>query len=146
MAAIEDPFTYAIIGALMEVHTVLGPGYLERVYQEAAAIELAERGIPFQQEAEMPVWYRGELLDAKYRVDFLCNDEVLLELKALPFIGDIEKAQVLNYLRASKKSVALLVNFGAESLEWRRFLYKWPGVADGTKAPPDQPSSDQAPS
>lgn len=146
MAAIEDPFTYKIIGALMEVHTVLGPGYLERVYQEATAIELADRGIPFVQEAEMPVWYRDERLDASYRVDFLCNDEVLLELKALPFIGDVEKAQVLNYLRASRKSVALLVNFGADSLEWRRFLYKWPGVVDGDKAPRDHPSSDQTPS
>ncbi|HUR25538.1 MAG TPA: GxxExxY protein [Candidatus Thermoplasmatota archaeon] len=146
MVAIEDPFTYKIIGALMEVHTVLGPGYLERVYQEAAAIELTDRGIPFVQEAEMPVWYRDELLDAKYRVDFLCNDEVLVELKALPFIGDIEKAQVLNYLRASRKSVALLVNFGADSLEWRRFLYKWPGTADQSGSRSNSPPNDTSPS
>lgn len=126
MTAIEDPFTYAIIGALMEVHRELGPGYLERVYQEATAIELTRRSIPFEQEAPMPIWYKGERLSTGYKVDFLCNGEVLLELKALEFLGDIEKAQTLNYLRASGKSLALLASFGGESLEWRRFLFKWP--------------------
>jgi GxxExxY protein len=126
MAAVEDPFTFEIIGAMMEVHRELGPGFLERVYHEASAKELRRRGIPFEDEARMNVHYKGEPLQATYRVDFVCNGQVLVGLKALPFVGDVEKAQVLNYLRASRLPLAPLVNFGAESLEWRRFLYKWP--------------------
>ncbi|MEK6985337.1 MAG: GxxExxY protein [Candidatus Thermoplasmatota archaeon] len=116
-----DRQTYAIIGAALEVHRTLGSGFLERVYQQALAREFALRGIPFEREVELPIPYKGEPLDCLYKIDFLCYGEVLVELKALSSTGGVEEAQVLNYLKASRLDVALLLNFGAESLRTRRF-------------------------
>ena len=118
----EDPRTYAIIGAAMEVHRELGPGFLEAVYQEALAIELSVRGIPFQREVELPIAYKGKTLQTAYRADFICYDEVVIELKSIKRLGVIEEAQLLNYLKATGYQVGLLINFGAASLETRRFV------------------------
>ena len=118
----EDPRTYAIIGAAMEVHRELGPGFLEAVYQEALAIELSLRGIPFQREVELPIAYKGKTLQTAYRADFICYDEVVIELKSIKQLGVIEEAQLLNYLKATGYQVGLLINFGAASLETRRFV------------------------
>lgn len=118
----EDPQTYAIIGAAMEVHRALGPGFLEAVYQEALARAFAERGIPFRAEVPFTIPFKGRPLRTSYRADFICYGEVLLELKALRATTGVELAQILNYLRASGLHRALLLNFGASSLEYRRVV------------------------
>ena len=117
-----DRQTYDIIGAAFEVHKSLGPGFLEAVYQEALSIELTERQIPFSSQAEVPVFYKGRKLKTCYRADFVFEDSLIVELKAISKLGDIETAQVLNYLRASGFRKALLFNFGAISLEKRRLV------------------------
>ena len=119
----NDPRTYAIIGAAMEVHRQLGCGFLEPVYQEALAIELAARGVPHRREVELPVHYKGQRLNTSYRTDFLCNDTVIVELKALVKLSGTEEAQILNYLKASGCQTGLLLNFGASSLEYKRLIW-----------------------
>ena len=119
----EDPRTYAIIGAAMAVHGEKGCGFKEPVYQECFEIELGLRGIPFEREKVFRVYYKGQLLEKTYQADFACFGEVLVELKALDRLTSKEEAQVINYLKASGLSVALLINFGAESLEWKRIVY-----------------------
>ena len=126
-----DPQTYAIIGAAMEVHRELGNGFLEAVYQEAMALELAARQIPFQREASLQVKYKSQPLACAYKADFVCHDEILVEPKATERLGDPEKAQVINYLNATKFTRALLFNFGSPSLEYQRTVlnYSDGGVA-----------------
>ncbi len=119
----RDPKTYAIIGAAMEVHRVLGCGFLEAVYQEALKLELVERGIPFAIEVDLPITYKGRRLNTTYRADFICYDSVIVELKALDKLGGVEQAQIINYLKATDHPVGLLLNFGATSLDYRRFVF-----------------------
>ena len=124
MAQIEinsDPRTYAIIGAAMEVHRFLGTGFLEAVYQEALAMELASRRIPFERELALPVSYKGRILGTPCRADFLV-DGVIVELKANSTLTNADRAQLLHYLRASECRNGLLINFGATSLEYKRFI------------------------
>ncbi len=117
----RDPRTHAIIGAAMEVHRQLGCGFLEPVYQEALAIEFANQGVPFRREVELPVFYKGQKLNASYRADFICFDAIVVELKALAKLGGIEEAQIINYLKAASLDLGLLINFGSRSLEYLRF-------------------------
>jgi GxxExxY protein len=118
----RDPQTYAIIGAAMEVHSQLGEGFLEAVYQEALAIELVAREIPFQREVGLPICYKGKLLSCSYRADFVCYGEIIVELKAISSLGAIEDAQLLHYLKATGLKRGLLLNFGASSLEKKRLV------------------------
>jgi GxxExxY protein len=117
-----DQETYGIIGAALEVHKGLGPGFLEAVYKEALSMELAARGIPFAREAETAIFYKGTELKTSYRSDFVCHGSIIVELKAISKLGDLEMAQVLNYLRATGFRKGLLFNFGAESLDKRRLV------------------------
>jgi GxxExxY protein len=119
----RDPQTRAIIGAAMEVHRELGPGFLEAVYQEALALELADRGIPFQREQGVPIDFKGRRLSCKYRADFVCYGDIIVELKAQQGLTGNDEAQTLHYLKATKLERGLLFNFGRPSLEFRRFIF-----------------------
>ena len=119
----RDPQTYAIIGSAMEVHSQLGHGFLEAVYQEALAVESASRDMPFEREVLLVVNYKQTPLACRYKADFIFFGEVLVETKALARLTSIEEAQVLNYLKASGLTRALLINFGAPRLEYKRFVF-----------------------
>jgi GxxExxY protein len=116
----RDPETFAIIGAATEVRRELGHGFLEAVYQEAMAIEMTAREIPFQREVPLPVVYKGEKLACGYRADFVCHENVLVELKAINQLTGADEAQVINEMKATGMQRALLFNFGAPSLEYKR--------------------------
>ena len=105
----------------MQVHRGLGAGFQENIYQRALAIELEQCGIPAQRELEMPIYYRNREIGSR-RVDFLVNDKVLVELKARSCLNETHHAQIINYLEAYRLPVGLLVNFGAPSLEFKRFV------------------------
>jgi len=122
----KDPKTYAIIGAAMEVHRQLGCGFLEPVYQEVLAIEFSRLAISFRLEESLPVFYKEVRLNTPYRVDFICFDGVVVELKALARLGGTEEAQLINYLKAGAYEIGLLLNFGTRSLEYRRFVFSKP--------------------
>jgi GxxExxY protein len=118
----SDPDTYQIIGASMAVHSELGHGFLEAVYKAALRVEFARRQINAIAEAALPINYRGQPLPVIYRVDFICSGDVLVEVKALNNIGPVEVAQVINYLKASDKTRALILNFGKSSLDYHRVV------------------------
>ncbi len=113
--------TRKIIGAAMKVHSTLGNGFQEVIYQRALAIEMAEQGLAFQRELEMQIYYRGQEIGTR-RVDFLVEDKVMVELKALTVMEDVHLAQAINYLEAYNLEIGLLINFGAKSLEFRRVI------------------------
>jgi GxxExxY protein len=117
----RDPQTHAIIGAAMEVHRVLGPGFLEPVYQDALELELADRGIPYVREPPLAIEYKGRRLASVYRADFLCYGRVVVGLKAARATSPRDDAQVVNYLKATRLRVGLLLNFGVPSLGFQRF-------------------------
>jgi GxxExxY protein len=131
----RDEQTYQIIGAAMEVHRQLGQGFLEAVYQEALSLEFAARGLPFKREVELPVFYKSQPLRCAYRADFVCFETVLVELKALARLSTIEEAQVLNYLKATGLQRALLINFGASSLEHKRLVLNLRESAQSADSP-----------
>ena len=117
----------------MAVHRKLGNGFLEAVYAEALGIEFDRQGIPWQREVPFEMVYEGRVLRTRYRADFVCYGEVLVEIKAQIGVGLPESSQVINYLRASNLEVALLINFGLPSLEHRRFVLTRRGTTESAK-------------
>ena len=106
----------------MLIHRELGPGFLEATYQDAMELELAHRRIPFQSQIPIEVWFRGRRLGGIYRADLRCYREVLVELKAIPTVGQAEVSQLAHYLAAAGAPLGLLLNFGAQSLQFQRVL------------------------
>lgn len=127
---IRDPRTYEIIGAAMEVHKAFGAGFAEPMYQEALAIELGLRKMQFHREQQLLAIYKGHRLRSTYRVDFICYGDILVELKALAMLTAIERAIVINYLKVSMYRLALLLNFGARSLEYERLILSADGIVE----------------
>jgi GxxExxY protein len=113
----ENALATNIIGAAIEVHKVLGPGLLESAYQECLEYELGFRGLSYESEVPIPVRYKGKLLCEAYRSDLLIENRVIVELKAQREIADIHRAQLLTYLRLSRKKLGLLINFNTDLLK-----------------------------
>ena len=113
--------SYKIVGAAMEVYNQLGHGFLEAVYQEALEREFKSRDIPYEREKELIISYKGEPLEQTYKADFICYEDIIVELKAVSMLQDSHRSQVYNYLRATKNKLGLLINFGnSDTLEWER--------------------------
>jgi len=115
---------FAIVGAAIEVHRTLGPGFLEPVYQEALEIESRARGLTFEAQKVLRIPYKGQYLKKEYIADLVYFDKVIVELKALDQLTSREESQVLDYLKATKMKVGVLINFGSHlKLEWKRLVF-----------------------
>ncbi|MFH1953990.1 MAG: GxxExxY protein [Pseudomonadota bacterium] len=121
----RDERTDRIIGCAMEVHKELGCGFLEAVYQEALGREFNLQGIPNTVQPIIEIFYKGGTLDKKYQPDFVCYEQVIVEIKAIALLTGLEEAQLINYLKATGLKVGLLINFGAKSLEHKRLVYSF---------------------
>lgn len=114
---------YAIIGAAIEVHKELGSGFLETVYEEAMIIESHDRNIPCDTQVKIPVQYKGRKLRKEFIADYVGYGKIIVEFKSIRQLTNVEKAQVINYLKATKMKVGLLINFGSHGkLEWQRIV------------------------
>lgn len=113
---------YRIVGACMEVHRVLGCGFLEGVYQEALELELMELAIPYAKECDLKISYKDKFLQKFYKADFICYSKIILEIKALDSLTTGHEAQLLNYLKATGLKLGLLVNFGEKSFAYKRMI------------------------
>ena len=131
----RDQRTFAIIGAAMEVHRVLGSGFLEVLYGDALAVEFGLRSVPFVSDVPCNIKYKGKLLRGHYRMDFVCFDSVVVEVKSKFGTGPAEQVQVLNYLAATGHECGLLLNFGTARLDYKRYILTTPR---GDSAEPGQ--------
>jgi GxxExxY protein len=114
---------YAIVGAAMEVHTEMGAGFLEHVYQESMELELGLRRIPFESQKVLQIRYKGTVLKKDYCADFVCFGQIIVEIKAMRELTGREEAQLLNYLKATGLRVGVLINFGDPGrLDWKRLV------------------------
>ena len=114
--------TYRIIGITMNVHNELGPGFLEAVCEEALIIEFNNNKIDYRNQVPLDITYKNHKLKKKYRADFVIDEKVLMEIKKLNQLSKMNEIQVLNYLKATGLKVGLLLNFGKESLQWKRIV------------------------
>ena len=114
--------TYKIIGAAMAVHRELGCGFTEKVYQEALEMEFQEQEIPYQREKPIYANYHGHQLKTEFVPDFICFDNIIVELKAVKDLEDYHRAQAINYAKVAKADIALLINFGKRSLQHERYI------------------------
>lgn len=113
--------SFSVVGAAMEVHKVLGPGFLESVYQLALEKELTLRGIPFRNQVELPVFYKGDLVGI-YKADLIIDNKIIIEIKGISRLNTSHQAQALHYLAATGLQLAILINFGMSSLEYHRVV------------------------
>ena len=116
-----EDLSYKIIGLAMEVHRKLGNGFLEKVYENALLLLLRREGIGAQQQAPIKVYFEGEIV-GEYFADILVDDKIILELKTLKEITDVQMAQALNYLKATALRLAIIINFGKRRLEYERII------------------------
>ncbi len=116
-------YAYDTIGAIHEVHKELGPGLNEKIYQEGFQLELSERNIPFRKELTFHPYYHGKEMEATYRLDFLVKDDIVVELKSVETLISEHKAQLFNYMRLTKASVGILVNFYPKFAEIERYFF-----------------------
>ena len=114
--------SYKIIGICMNIHSTLGNGFLEAVYSEVLEREFVKNNIPYLREVKRDLFFNGEKLDKKYKADFICFDNIILEIKAVSFIHENFTKQTLNYLKATDKKLGLLINFGEKSLKYKRII------------------------
>ena len=116
---------YSLMGAAFEVYRELGPGLSEEIYQESMEVELGLREIPYSSKAELPVYYKGRLLNKTYIPDLLVYEEIVTELKAVKALAPEHEQQLLNYMHITKKAVGYLIDFGRpDAVEWKRFILK----------------------
>ncbi len=113
----DNELTYAIRGAAFKVHTALGPGLLESLYQKALFFELKDSGFDVKREANVPVYYNGHEIGNELKIDLLVEDRIIIELKSVERLTDLHKKQLLTYLRLTGKKLGLLINFNAPSLD-----------------------------
>lgn len=113
--------SFAVVGAAMEVHRLLGAGFLEAVYQKALAHELTLQNLPFEEQAHLPVMYKGVLV-GDYIADFVIDGKIILEIKSVSALTDVHKAQAINYLAATGYELAILLNFGESRLHQERLI------------------------
>lgn len=106
----------------MEVHKKLGAGFLESVYSEALELEFIKENIPYKKEIKLQVYYEGKPLKKFFKADFICYDSIIIELKSAKFFSEADYKQAVNYLKATKYKLSLLINFGTPSLTYKRIL------------------------
>lgn len=115
--------SYKIVGAAFEVYNKMGHGFLEAVYQECLELEFKKRGIPYEREKDIKIYYDGHELKQSYRADFVCYDKIIVELKAVSALDDAHHAQIYNYLHTTNMKLGILLNFGcSDSLEKDRIV------------------------
>ena len=115
-------YAYPLVGAIYEVHSELGPGLNEYVYQEGLAMQLEEEGIPFEREKELTIKYHGKLMNATYRIDFLCAGTIVIECKSVERLTPDHRAQLFNYMRLVKAPIGILANFAPKSAVVERYF------------------------
>ena len=114
---------YELVGAAIEVHKELGPGFLESVYEEAMVLESNKRQIPHQTQVRIPVCYKGQKLSKEFIADYVGFGKIVVEFKCIPKLTNVEEAQIIHYLKATGMHVGLLINFGSHGkLEWKRYI------------------------
>jgi GxxExxY protein len=123
MGLYREEETFKIIGICMEVHRNLGPGLLEVVYKDALEIEFKSNNIYFEREKEFSIEYKGVILPHKFYADFIVNEDIILEVKAVKEFSNEHTAQVLNYIKLSNSEIGLLVNFQNKSLQHKRLVF-----------------------
>ena len=114
--------SYEINGACMNVHRKLGAGFLESVYSEALSIEFDRLGIPYELEKKLDIYYGDIKLRKYFRADFICYDSIVVEIKTTPYLTKLDEAQLINYLRATRLKLGILVTFGGTSLIYKRLI------------------------
>lgn len=125
-----EDITHKIIGCAMKVHSTLGSGFQEVIYQRALAIEFAKQTLGFEREMEMKIYYEGTDIGTR-RVDFFVEEKIMVELKAVSTLDDLHLAQAMNYLEAYNLPIGLLINFGSKSMQQKRvYNTKHPENAD----------------
>ena len=122
MNSYREAETYEIIGVCMEVHRTLGPGLLEIIYKDALEIEFKDNNITFEREKEFAIEYKGKILPHKFYADFVVNEDIILEIKAVKEFSNEHIAQVLNYMKLAESEIGLIVNFQTKSLQYKRYV------------------------